>query len=359
MLSLCGCNLKRNRKLENADFSKVNYETPNYNNYYSYNCSFAVSDDLYFYTKISDLNSRIFAYQNGEKISIISEKDFKNQYLNHDIFLYGNDLYFSTYSLESEFSGSYLYKYNLTDKKYEQIFTLDEETNYWKIAKDHIVYIKYYDGDEGFDSLYCYNIPNKKEILISKEIEDFSIVNGKVQYITKDNGYTLNEYDFTNNKSKVLGNFKGYSSKEYIQYNFTPSGITMIPNTANSYSTTSEFSFYNKDTNTVSKLKLPENLCELIACDKYAYAICYTEKEDNSEIDYIDYEGDTYSLYRINLLNGDFRYLDVEIDYTSSIFVNTDDELYISTDTVSFLSDKTKVIKYDLNTNKIEELLSY
>ncbi len=357
--SLCGCDLRINRKLETADFSKVNCETPNYNNYYDIECDFLATEDFCIYAKYGDFDNYIFAYHNGEKIPLLSERKFKDQRFNYDFFLYGNDLYFSTYSYDNESYENLLYKYSLTAKTYEQIFVINEEISSWKIAKDYIVYIKHYDNSEGFDSLYCYNLSSKEETLISNEIEQFGIVNGNVQYITKNSEYTLNEYDLTNHKLKVIGTFKGYSSKEYTEYNFTPNGITMFPYTINEYSSTSELSFFNSKTGTTSKLILPEKLYELICCDEYAYAVCYTENSSEDEDDFYDFENNKYSIYRINLINGDFRFLDVKADYYTSVFVDKDDEIYIMNYDDSFLSRKTIVTKYDLKSNKMEELFNY
>ena len=366
-LSLCGCEFEHREAFERtktADFSLIPSLSENFNNNYSFYDSFAASKDICFYSTYGYENNYLYTFYKGEKFMLLTDGSLKNMAINGNFHLAGDSLYFDTVSNEYDDYKYYIYRYNLPQKKYEQIYILENAEN-WTVTGKYIVYMNYYSKNDGFNVLYFYDTQTKRNQCVASEIEAFSVVNSKIRYISFDGKkYSLYEYVFTSNTSKVIAQFKGYSIKETVQYGFTENGIVMLPDTQNQYAEKCEYSIFDIKSDKTSKYTLPNGLPYFTAADNYAYIICEPDSEKEYDLkDYGIFSDNAYDIYRVNLASGKYELLDIPSTDYSRLYVVDDNEIYIlnAKDGISGYNrkDTTVVYRFSATNKKSEKIFEY
>lgn len=111
---------------------------------------------------------------------------------------------------------------------------------------------------------------------------------------------------------------------------------------------------------TLSEYTLPETVMRFIAGEEYAYAVTLPDADAQEQTVASLFSGSDASVYRIELSTGRCEKLAVEADDYTSIYVASDDELYLLRGkVVLFLGYRTTVLKYHPNDQTTETLFTY
>lgn len=328
---------------KNSSLSNVHFDSVNYNNLYdqSFSGSVWINSDTIFYNFNGFYNQCTFVRNNKKDIKLIEDNDFSDESYYGDFFVIDGFMYFSTLT-ETEPVGDYIYRYSLSEQKYEQVLSTTNLA-FWLVTKEHIVFSKFGTEDDICD-LYIYNMQSKTETLVAEDILEFGIANNKLRYLTQatDDNIFVYETDFYGRQPQKLGEFTA-KIQDYPIFNFTTnyivSNCTQIENESSIsvYSTQGKYSEYN----------LPRPVQQLICGDEYAYAVCFEYQELSSDIVRHKDNG----IYRINLSDGSYKKIDSVTTNTTEVRVNSDNEIYIIKEAFSIFRYRRTIYKMDVNEN--------
>ncbi len=342
LVSLCGCN--QNNDLDNITFDFVNYN----NLYYPYS-TFCAKDDTVFYNSDGFYNQRIFAYHNGVKTKLLEARDFDNETFYGEFLVINNFAYFTTGSEDN--AKRHFYKYNLSDKTYNKLFTTDPVSS-WMSTPEYIVFMKYSEDEAKQENelynLYIYDIKNKTENLISEDVREFGIVKNRLRYIVPVDSDLLRvyEYNLYSKEIQKLINISYPHKDKLITYNFTDE-YTIICD----YDQSNSFSLYSSNGKFI-EYSLPKNIQRFIAGDKFAYAVSYdSEKNSSTAVKHSD-----NGIYKINLSNGNFEKINDANDNTK-IIVLSGEQIYILQSNLNAMGQYKTMVNLintsDLSTKKL------
>ena len=343
---LCACGANNDVSFEGVYFDALNYN--NINNQFE---GIYAKDDVVFFCKFGLLGYQYRVFKDGKRTKIISDSEFEDEFTCSDLLPVGDVAYFSTYNDSTE--QDFIYKYDLLSKTYSILFET-RDMSYFMPAKNFIVYSKY--NEKEYDSskldiynydLYVYDLQSKTHKVICKDVNEFSIVENKIRYIITDGDdlYRVFEYDFENNKSQKLGEFKYEGNSEYLSYNFTKNNVII------SDIEKEESIFVWSADGKTADYTLPLPITQCIAGDKYAYAVCFKDTANTK------YNG----IYKIDLSTGKYEnvYSD-NIAEDTEISVYSDDVIYIIKFKTPLIGRHMKIVhKFDVNSKEIEELFRY
>lgn len=356
VLVVTGCGTKTPEKTaEQIDLSDLDTATSNYNDYFDSYDEFCAVGDVCFFTTYTTFDSSLSVYRDGVVAELIKESDFEDdKYIEMDYYAVGGYLYFSLYSYDTDVTD--IYRYNLADKKYDIVCSV-EGLSYWMPVSEKIAYMKEYDDDGGINSLYCYDIASNKHTLIDSEIERFSIVGDAVRYVKYTDKFNVCDYSVVTGETVTVGEYSDFSIKESIFYNFTDDAVVLMSYTTNTSTTDTEIAIYTIGGD-VKKYTIPGMMMQFCAADDYAYTITYRESgEDGLRALFGGYD---HTVYRVDLKTGEHEALDIEAGDFTSLYVESDDVIYVLEGKSSpFSSYKEEVTKYDFENGTSELLFSY
>ncbi len=357
VLATVGCgNEAPEKTAEDMDLSDLGTAVSNYNDYFDSYDEFCAVGDVCFFTTYTMFDSYLSVYRDGAVAQLVKESDFEDKYIEIDYYVIGGYLYFSLYSYDTENAVTDIYRYGFADKTYEAVCSVDD-ISYWMPTADKIAYMKLYDGDGSIDSLYVYDIASDTHTLVAKEIEQFGIVGDSIRYVQYTDKFNVCDYNVNTGESVTLGEYSDFSIKDTIFYNFTADAVVLMSYAANENSADSEIAVYTIGGD-VKKYTVPGMVMQLCAADDYAYMIMCRESEKSGLSAFID--GYEYTVYRVSLKTGEYEALDIEADDSTSLYVESDNVLYVLGGNLSpFSSDKNKVTKYDFEGGTSEFLFSY
>jgi len=319
-LSLAGC---ANDVSLNVSFDEIYFKSLNYNNYYNYHpsCVLWTSGDTYLYNIQTHVDVYPFIYQNGGKASLFEPNDFTNEAYYGYFFPINDFAYFTTSDYDD---NQNFYRFSFADQSYEKIFTA-HNTHSWMGTPDYIAFTQRRNEDEARPSdLFVYSIEKGATAPLCNDISHFSIVNGKIRYLTSASTDTLAlfEYDYTNGEAKKIGEIPVEISANFPVVNFTSDYTIIAQYVRGDYR---KITVHSSDGLTF-EYSLPKPIQQFVAGENFAYAVCYEHPKNSSTA----LKHKDNGIYKINLKDGSYEVIEAVVNDGTNIHVVSDDEICIT-----------------------------
>ena len=380
---------------DSIGWQSYNNSAPNYNNIENDEFSSVVSakDNTVFYSWDGFYNPHLSVFDAKKKHHILQGLQLAPEELSYDFFVLGTKAYFCTESVnvkdeiegmvsidttkQSETEVCNFYEYDLTNKLYKKLFTIEGPLiRSWSVSEGAFAFKKFkpnqYDEDgylldEYAYSLTLYDISKEEEVTVCDSVIGSCFVSNKLRYVThSDSVFTLFEYDKETNESAELGSFNPnkhgaiFYDDAYLTLNFTEEKL-ILSDINGEYDAMMVLDIAS---GTVSKYTLPASISSLIAGEKYAYAVVesyeyYYEDDGNDNGGFSDPYAESRGIYKIDLSDGTYEKLDFSVNYYTDIFVISDDEVIIEQGNTQAIIAAVTVYKYDADENKITKLFKH
>lgn len=250
----------------------------------------------------------------GFDLSIVDDKSKKIDTLSYsyEAHLYNDKLYyFDTAGLNS--TKYKFIEYDLNTQKKRNLATITAERVYDYYVANEYLYIVVGKNDSLIKDVVSIALDTSKQNTIEQNIFACGIVNGELNYITKEDlKYSVYKYNTDNQKSELIGDFE-LNNKIYndilLGVNFTSEYIAFAY--CDNEITKSKIYVYQYD-NTLNEYDFNGTIIEFIAYDKFAFF--------SADGDVYRFDFDNKSAEKIAELSVD----DI------SLFVGSDNEVYVA-----------------------------
>lgn len=216
-------------------------------------------------------------------------------------------------------SGFEFFEYDLNTEKTKKIATIKVERIYTYYIVDDILYVEIGEDDSLIKDIVAITLETGKQITVANNISACGVVNNQLNYISqKDSNCNIYKYDVENDDSVLIGEF----NLDHIIYNGILDGVNFNSEYIafayrNEENTKSSIYVYNYENDTLKSFDFKDRIYEFVSYDKFAFFIGAT---NTNEI-----------VYRFNLSNNSIEKI-VELPTYGSLFVGSDDEVYVSSD---------------------------
>lgn len=215
--------------------------------------------------------------------------------------------------------GIEFFEYDLKAEKTRKIATINAERIYTYYLVDDILYVEVGKDDSLIKDIVAITLKTGKQITVAKNISACGVVNNQLNYISqKNSNCSIYKYDVKNDKSVLIGGFE----LKHMMYNDILDGVNFNSQYIafvyrDEKTSKSRIYVYNYEKDTLKISDFPDVIYEFVSYDKFAF---FKVESNSNEI-----------VYRFNLSDNSIEKI-VELPVYSSLFVGSDDEVYVSSD---------------------------
>lgn len=347
-LSSSACGSTPEPSVANANFTGANC-----NNSCKFSCDFWAFDGSLFYMQDGFYNMGVYWSIDGNSTKLFEEADLSNELAVNsglgDIFVSGCYLYFDVFTSNE----NWLYRYDLNKRSYSSVCEIPSLQR-WVISDEYFIYSEHPSNNEEKRSpLQIYSLTDETTTEICRDVAEFGIIDGQLRYITNAAPYELYQYNYAEKRSVLLGAFDCKFDDGYNVFNFTSDAVVMYNWGEGCDRSLVVYTLSSAETQVYT---LPKGIQDMVAADRYAYALLY----DTQTHSYEAVPSDANGIYRISLDDGSYEIIEHDIDSVTNIHVATDDCLYMIRGKYNavFLYS-SHVYRYDHSTGTTEKLAEF